>query len=76
MFFSNNLDLEGKGAGRTRRSEWITMRKGTKQSRLYKLSRKRVGAGDPRGAVKSEFRAGDQRGSRLSGSLGIRQTEG
>lgn len=47
MFFSNNLDLESKGAGRTRRSEWITMRKGTKQSRLYELSRKRVGAGDP-----------------------------
>lgn len=30
----------------------------------------------PRGAAESEFRAGDQRGSRLRGSPGSRQTEG
>lgn len=38
--FSNNLDLENKVAGRSRRPERVTMRKGTKRSRLYKPTRK------------------------------------
>lgn len=58
-------------AGMTRRSERTTMRK----DYTSHLEREVVQV-IPGGAEEHEFRAGDQRGSRQSGSPGSRQTGG